>query len=185
MIGEIIGIVTVFFIHLGCQKIADYYSSDTITDLGFKLIEPFSTETYKKTNVVNDLIPFLGMTWLGCMCCINSSSTTVERFITNASYLYILRGASFVMTVLPNPNNHESPTPFSAFRSDMIFSGHTMIYVLSMEHLSDFYNSIIFTTFNFLSTIAFGWLVIKNRNHYSVDIFLAIVITKLVYAYTL
>jgi lysylphosphatidylglycerol synthetase-like protein (DUF2156 family) len=121
------------------------------------------------------------------------------EFIALHTVLLVLRCFLVAITTLPSPvqscNMHKPaefsllnpikrlllPSVLSSWCNDLIYSGHTVIYVLVSLFVIDLSeNSFVVAFVCILSAVGVGGLLVA-RLHYSVDIFLAAIITFLLY----
>jgi hypothetical protein len=106
----------------------------------------------------------------------------LETFFNKHGTLFYMRPILFSSTLLPDSSQSclTSKTIGSCF--DLIFSGHSSIMFLSTYILRDYFFISSFAyyllQFNNLFT---SFLIILCRNHYTVDVLLAIIITHYVY----
>lgn len=119
-------------------------------------------------------------------------------FITMISLIYLMRAISFSLTVLPSPDTsckcEWEDTPNTFLRSilnilyqegcnDLIFSGHTSMMLMSSLFIMYYYlqgkylQQFMLIMFNCIGV----FVIIGTRLHYSVDVFIATIITTLLF----
>jgi hypothetical protein len=110
--------------------------------------------------------------------------SSLEKFFTKHGILFYIRTLLFYSTLLPDSYQMCLTSKSIGSCFDLIFSGHSSIMFLSTYILRDIFNigvSLFYTLqFNNLLT---SFLIIVCRNHYTVDVLLAIIITHFVYFY--
>jgi len=110
----------------------------------------------------------------------------INLFLISTLYIHLIRFICLFVTRLPhsglncqNSNNVWTKIKSNECTTDYIFSGHTSTLLLSLLHLRE-----IYPDYNVLFMVLFTvfvYLTIATRNHYSVDVVLAIVVTYCVY----
>jgi hypothetical protein len=167
----------------------------------FSIITTVSTQTYidnkyaiemrNKNIILHDIrnfLPFVYNITLKFLLDFSSGSLPFYTFtiwscdekkilILSWSILVLLRTICFSITILPPPSHVHHPFKFTGGSCDAIFSGHTMMVVLNFMILMKYHNPFILWCLSFLYSIC----VLISRSHYSVDVFLAYVITISVY----
>jgi hypothetical protein len=113
-------------------------------------------------------------------------------FIWLMGILYLLRLISFSITIVPSPDMHCNTEPDTALRGvfhqfwqegcgDLIFSGHTMSMVLASLFIwkycfpGNYMVAGALVMYNVMGML----LIIGTRMHYTVDVFIATIITVL------
>jgi hypothetical protein len=107
-----------------------------------------------------------------------------ETFFTKHGILFYLRPLLFSSTLLPDSSQMCLTSQSIGSCFDLIFSGHSSIMFLSTYILRDIFNigASLFYTLQFNNLLT-SFLIIVCRNHYTVDVLLAIIITHFVYFY--
>lgn len=108
----------------------------------------------------------------------------LETFFTKHGILFYLRPLLFSSTLLPDSSQMCLTSKSIGSCFDLIFSGHSSIMFLSTYILRDIFNigAVLFYTLQFNNLLT-SFLIIVCRNHYTVDVLLAIIITHFVYFY--
>jgi len=112
--------------------------------------------------------------------------TSFETFFTKHGILFYLRPILFSSTLLPDSSQMCLTSQSIGSCFDLIFSGHSSIMFLTTYLLRDIFNigAILFYALQF-NNIFTSFLIIACRNHYTVDVLLAIIITHFVYFYSI
>jgi hypothetical protein len=109
---------------------------------------------------------------------------SLKKFFTKHGILFYIRPLLFSSTLLPDSSQMCLTSKSLGSCFDLIFSGHSSIMFLTTYILRDIFNvslSLFYSLqFNNLLT---SFLIIVCRNHYTVDVLLAIIITHFVYFY--
>jgi hypothetical protein len=107
-----------------------------------------------------------------------------ETFFTKHGILFYLRPLLFSSTLLPDSSQMCLTSQSIGSCFDLIFSGHSSIMFLTTYLLRDIFNigAILFYALQFNNLLT-SFLIIACRNHYTVDVLLAIIITHFVYFY--
>ena len=107
-----------------------------------------------------------------------------ETFFTKHGILFYLRPLLFSSTLLPDSSQMCLTSQSIGSCFDLIFSGHSSIMFLTTYILRDIFNigASLFYTLQFNNLLT-SFLIIVCRNHYTVDVLLAIIITHFVYFY--
>jgi hypothetical protein len=108
-----------------------------------------------------------------------------ETFFTKHGILFYLRPLLFSSTLLPDSSQMCLTSQSIGSCFDLIFSGHSSIMFLATYILRDIFNitASLFYTLQFNNLLT-SFLIIACRNHYTVDVLLAIIITHFVYFYS-
>lgn len=108
----------------------------------------------------------------------------LEKFFTKHGILFYLRPLLFSSTLLPDSSQMCLTSQSLGSCFDLIFSGHSSIMFLTTYILRDIFNigATMFYTLQFNNLLT-SFLIIACRNHYTVDVLLAIIITHFVYFY--
>ena len=151
----------------------------SISDLGFKLIKP----RYSKTNdiVIDVLVYGTVVAFL-----LNSSLRHIHAFIISAITLLIIRTICTLLTVLPKTDKpchtntkHSFVTTIQECTNDYMFSGHTAFLCLALLHINEQLSGVMIPSIVLLCIVVY--LLITTRSHYSIDIFIAMVLSYLVF----
>ena len=107
-----------------------------------------------------------------------------ETFFTKHGILFYLRPLLFSSTLLPDSSQMCLTSQSIGSCFDLIFSGHSSIMFLTTYLLRDIFNigAILFYTLQFNNLLT-SFLIIACRNHYTVDVLLAMIITHFIYFY--
>ena len=108
-----------------------------------------------------------------------------ETFFTKHGILFYLRPLLFSSTLLPDSSQMCLTSQSIGSCFDLIFSGNSSIMFLTTYILRDIFNigASLFYTLQFNNLLT-SFLIIVCRNHYTVDVLLAIIITHFVYFYS-
>ena len=156
-------------------------NDNKIFDRGFYYIPKISD----KYNFIDDLLVLLPLLLLLFI------KINYKKYILSLIFIQILRSICLYLTVYPPANSNceknitKKEKKFNLVKictgrcTETIFSNHTSILLLTLIYLFPKINyfSKIFSIFYFLVTI---YIIIGLRNHYSIDVFLGIIITFLV-----
>ena len=167
------------------------FSSFTTISIQTYIDNKYSIEMRNKNIVLHDirnLFPFIYNIPLKLFLDITSGSLPFytlavvpydDKIILMVSWsiLILLRTVCFSITILPPPAHIHHPFRFTGGSCDAIFSGHTMMVVLNCMILMKSHNPIILWSYSVIYSI----IVLITRSHYSVDIFLAYIITISIY----
>lgn len=112
---------------------------------------------------------------------LKNKKTLFFKFVNIISILFILRSISMIVTILPTPKNCNKPPFILGGCGDLIFSGHftlntTVLYILLNKIGIHYFIKIYFIFAYFLSIIS----TIASRDHYTIDIFIAILLSFLI-----
>lgn len=165
----------------------------TLPDLGFKLI-PQLTDDF---SAVGDI--WVGVT-IGAFLLItifilDTPQLVIRRWLFLMAILYSLRGLTVITTRYPRlPFKGDRYLPsdpivgalsiivgIHSTATDMMFSGHTINFILTASFVSRYTNYGVFSYFYWLSNVLGILALIAIREHYTADIVIAIIITKLAF----
>jgi hypothetical protein len=105
-----------------------------------------------------------------------------RTFLVSHGVLLMLRGISFVGTLLPDSSQQCHVSLFVGSCHDLIFSGHVTIMLICVLLVQHFFEiPPVLRVFVGIDAAVVCFFVISSRNHYTVDVVLAVVITLLVY----
>jgi len=112
------------------------------------------------------------------------ANMALEKFFTKHGILFYLRPILFSSTLLPDSSQMCLTSQSIGSCFDLIFSGHSTIMFLTTYILRDIFNigAVLFYTLQ-INNLLTSFLIIACRNHYTVDVLLAIIITHFVYFY--
>jgi len=109
------------------------------------------------------------------------SLDAIRTFLWVHGALMVMRGACFSSTLVPDASQQCIDSKYPGSCHDLIFSGHVVLIVLSLQigwlffpETPRFHNLILF----FVSVVTI-FLIAASRNHYTVDILLALLLTPL------
>lgn len=153
----------------------------SISDLGFKLIKP----NYSKTNdYIIDVLVYGTVVAFFLL----SSSRHIHAFMISAVSILILRTICILLTVLPKTDKpcvhkrHSFITTIQDCTNDYMFSGHTAFLYLALLHINEQIPSVKIPSIVLMCTVIY--LLITTRSHYSIDIFIAMVLSYFVFQNT-
>ena len=156
-------------------------NGNKIFDIGFNYIPKISD----RYNFIDDLLVFFPLLLLLFI------NINYKKYILSLIFIQVLRSICLYLTVYPPANINceknviKKEKKFNLVKictgrcTETIFSNHTSLLLLTLIYLFPKMNyfSKIFSVFYFLVTI---YIIIGLRNHYTIDIFLGIIITFLV-----
>jgi len=144
----------------------------------------------RRWRILPEIFHFIPILLLGCCWLYNLfeniqiSNDALEIFFSKHGTLFYLRPLLFSSTLLPDSSQNciQNRSLGSCF--DLIFSGHASIMYLCTYILRDIFKIgvLLYYTLQF-NNIFTSFLIIICRNHYTVDVLLAIIITHFVYFY--
>jgi hypothetical protein len=150
-----------------------------------------NTFNFKRYRIIPEILHFIPVTLLLLFTLYsfynsqyNIGITSFEKFFTKHGILFYLRPLLFSSTLLPDSSQMCLTSKSIGSCFDLIFSGHSSIMFLSTYILRDIFNigASLFYTLQFNNLLT-SFLIIVCRNHYTVDVLLAIIITHFVYFY--
>jgi len=106
----------------------------------------------------------------------------IRTFLWTHAFLLCFRALSFSSTLLPDSSQTCHTSIFTGSCYDLIYSGHVMIMFLSIllgQHF--FVLHPIINAFFILDLLVTSFLVIVTRNHYTVDVVIALIMTILTF----
>lgn len=105
-----------------------------------------------------------------------------RTFLVSHGVLIFLRAISFAGTLLPDASQQCHVSLFVGSCHDLIFSGHVTIMLICVLLAQHYYEiPPVLRVFVGLDAAIVCFFVISSRNHYTVDVVLAVVVTLLVY----
>jgi len=113
----------------------------------------------------------------------SSNNRLLYRFLLNGAIIMMLRSVTITATILPAtktcPENHlmDIASKMRGGCYDKIFSGHMSYLTLSVLYLVHLNHSKL----HYLAILVEGYLLVGMREHYTIDVLLAVIITVLVY----
>ena len=150
-----------------------------------------NTINLRRIRIVPEILHFIPLLLLICYsvsCIFNFDfgllKEASKKFFTKHGILFYLRPLLFSSTLLPDSSQMCLTSKSIGSCFDLIFSGHTTIMFLTTYILRDIFNigAILFYTLQFNNLLT-SFLIVACRNHYTVDVLLAIIITHFVYFY--
>lgn len=179
-------IASVIF-HYACQQVANKRSKDVadvkLPDLFHDYIDSndYHSDT---TEYINDIIPVAVALFFVYKCISERKSYAFHSFLLALSVMYTIRAILFVSTTLPDPSGKCDPDGLFGTCSDLIFSGHIGLTMISLLYLHKyFYGSALFSAFSALLLFVMSFFVLLNNNHYTVDVILALIIPFFIYVW--
>jgi len=165
----------------------------TLPDIGFKIIPQLADDFSAVADiwVGVTVVVFLLIT----VFILKNPQLVIRRWLFLMAILYSLRGLTVIATRYPRlPFKGERYLPSDPIvgalsiiagvhstATDMMFSGHTINFILTASFVSRYTNYSVLSYFFWLSNI-FGILaLIAVREHYTADIVIAIIIAKLAF----
>jgi len=145
-----------------------------INDIGFKLVPRFNDKLVGIEHILAFVYPAFTFLYL----CTRRSMTLSRQFVIDCATIMILRSMTIAMTILPASKSCSSNSwyPIVGGCYDKIFSGHVAYQTLSILYLC----RLGFSVWNYLAIPAEAIILLGLREHYSVDILLAVIIATLV-----
>lgn len=127
------------------------------------------------------LVPVLGLSGILLYRFDQHALNTFRTFLWAHASLLAMRGSSFVLTLLPDASQQCRESPFVGGCHDLMFSGHVALMVLTLALARRNYALPRVATALFVAATALSVaLVIAVRNHYSVDVLVALFLAPLV-----
>ena len=123
-----------------------------------------------------DLFPPILLSIPGLYIISKKDIKTINKVILTIAILYFLRCISYSITILPSPS--KCKLTLTGGCGDLLFSGHFIILSISLYLIFKYMNSFYKIIGSILFILAI-YSTIYCRNHYSIDIFISIVITFL------
>lgn len=181
MIFHILAFIGLIFLQFYLKKFTIKNKKNTyeqpLSDLGHKIIPTISTDFILLSDTIlvsMFLIMFISV----------KSPTVLCEFFRKGILILVLRSISILLTDLPQINTYlcfikDDKQKDSNCTNDYMFSGHTSITLL----ISLF----IMKTIPYLKIPMIGvtllqvFLILSTRMHYSIDVFMAIVLTICIY----
>jgi PAP2 superfamily C-terminal len=154
------------------------YPQKRLYDVGHQFI-PYS----KYSNTIAEII----ITFISVSILIYFILHPNIQLLYSLFYLYavivIFRSCAFMMTLLPDASQRCNFSKLFGSCNDLLFSGHTsktLLLLLLCGHYRLFPSSLILQNYYILFALMLIF-IISARNHYTIDIFFAILVTLLVY----
>ena len=105
----------------------------------------------------------------------------LSNFFYACGILFLLRIVTFSLTTLPTPKNCNAPPFVLGGCGDLLYSGHYIWFTVSMYIILKKTNiKRIFKIFFVICYIVSIYSTLVCRNHYSIDIFIAIMLSYLI-----
>jgi len=166
----------VLFIHSVSTLIAEIAGNpNKIVDSGFEIFPQISSGW---GDILAFGIPLAYIGWTRC----NKRQDLLDTFLKKCSVIMIIRSICIWTTILP-PARKCSPDAFIFFHGgcyDKMFSGHIAYQLLAVLRINRVIPNPRLAKFLFASVIFEAFLLIASREHYTIDIVMAIFITLLV-----
>jgi len=119
----------------------------------------------------------------------------IRRWFILLTTLYVLRGIAVIATrypQLPYKSNVYQPsnpllgallimTGAKTTATDIMYSGHTVNFVLAASFVSRYTRYGVFSMFYWLIAVAGMFALIATREHYTADVFIGFIVTKLAF----
>lgn len=110
----------------------------------------------------------------------NKKIEILSNFVYTSTILMLLRIVTFSLTTLPTPKDCNPPTFFFGGCGDLLYSGHYIWFTVALYIiLKKTPIKIIFKIFFIICYIVSIYSTLVCRNHYSIDIFIAIILSYL------
>lgn len=105
------------------------------------------------------------------------------NFIIIFAFIQIVRALLFSLTLLPDSSNNCTFGLFSGSCNDLLFSGHISVVLLIILFVNKYklFNSKFIKNILILIFILMSLFILSSRNHYSIDIITALIITYIIY----
>jgi hypothetical protein len=186
--------------HMLCQK----YVAKEGRGINDYILPDFFHKFVKKTEfnsniylIINDLAPLLIVIYFLSMCALyigkfKAGDILIEsqligsvafwNWLFSISILYFLRAIFFTSTILPDSSKKCNENSAFGGCNDLLFSGHIAISVLTLLYTHHFYqNNYIFRIISVLYISFLSFLILANRNHYTIDVILGILIPYFIF----
>ncbi len=159
------------------QKFYKKYSEKRLYDLGHAMI-PY----HKYSKYISEIIVSIISISILIIFILHPNIKLLYSLFFIYSILTILKGCFFNLTLLPDASQECTFSKYFGSCNDLFFSGHTAkIFVLLL--LCDHYD-LIPNYISYIYYILFGIMmlfILSARNHYSIDIFIGIIMALVVY----
>ncbi|RYG41638.1 hypothetical protein EON68_02850, partial [archaeon] len=141
-----------------------------------------NTQPYRVIPEIGHALPVLYLSGLMLYHFDQRSLDCFRTFLVAHGFLIIVRGLSFIGTLLPDSSQQCHVSLFVGSCHDLIFSGHVMIMVLCTLLAQHYFNvpPIIRACIAINDTVV-AIFVVSSRNHYTVDVVLAVFATLFVF----
>lgn len=105
------------------------------------------------------------------------------NFLIILAFIHLFRSLLFSLTLLPDSSNHCTFGLFSGSCNDLLFSGHisSVLLILLFIYKYELINSKFIKNSFILLFILMNVFILSARNHYSIDIVTALIITYMIY----
>jgi hypothetical protein len=182
------------FTQLSIRYVTDVARKENLTVPLPDLYHQALPEYMRDWHEYSDWVPIIPLTMFVLM----DKGRNSFDFLLLIGIIYLLRAMAYSMTVLPSPSIHckceweDEPNTFLRSMlnllyqegcNDLIFSGHTSMMVMSSLFLCYYclnksvLSQLLLVVYNIIGFI----IIIGTRLHYSVDVFIATVITVLLF----
>ena len=135
-------------------------------------------------NKINEFVPIIFMIFYFLLCIYHQKINLISYFLISISIISLIKFILNLSTILPDSSKKCSLKLLNGACNDLLCSGHysrvLLVYLLinKFNLLEISYQMIIF-----FIVISYAFVPIITKNHYSIDILVAIVVTVLVTKY--
>jgi len=179
---------SIYFIgmHLRNKEFNKYNArSRPLPDAGHKF---FNIKRWRWTYAIADIMPFICIANVVLDGYINGSNPQqIREYCLLHATMYFVRTISIHLTTLPTPvpgARYKNAIPRSygglvpSYNNDLMFSGHTSTCLLALYIVHEYYLLWICVG----ATIVCALTLIASREHYTMDVFLALIASQALYS---
>lgn len=190
-------LVVLFSLNYTNDRMPDPNDTPPLRDIGHELLDKLQPD-----DLDDVLMKILIVMFVGTLAVANDRYTRLIRFFTAMGHLYMIRSLSVYVTSLPTPANHcqtdyiKIPNYFdnilvgfytvgSSNRhcGDLMFSGHVSMTMCVFVNLWTYWKKLyVRVPITIMLIINLIWTV-SSRSHYTMDVWIAIWLTLLMYHY--
>lgn len=135
-------------------------------------------------NKLNEYVPLILMSFYFLLCIYHQQINLISYFLISVSIISLIKFLLNISTILPDSSRKCTLKLLNGSCNDLLCSGHyskvLLIYLLinKFNLLNISHQNIIF-----LIVVSYGFVPIITKNHYTIDILVAIIVTLLVTKY--
>lgn len=180
-----------FFFSIIMHTLAQHYAYSQGKEINNTIVLPDITFRYLKESrytefdvliFVNDVLPVLIVAYLVYLMIIHKRTYLILDYLFILSIVYLLRALLFTITTLPDPSQRCNPYGLMGACNDLVYSGHIAITTITLLFIYyNFHRSSKFLGIMILYLFITSFVILKNRNHYTLDVVLALIISVLLY----
>lgn len=132
--------------------------------------------------IINDLFPLIAIVYFVSMSYLTSNSLAFWNWLFSISIVYFLRAILFSVTVLPDASKQCNDNGLFGGCNDLLYSGHIAVTTITLLYIYHFYlKDYRFKIFSLIYLLAMSFVILANRNHYTIDIILALLIPYFIF----